>query len=94
MNKAINHFKAEGIDLSKILYKPHKNISEDSVNISDVEIILIEGSPDSIGEINYILERSDDHPETFLVLDKNRKNLKIAYIYQCEARRNLHHDSI
>ena len=31
MNKAINHFKAEGIDLSKILYKPHKNISEDLI---------------------------------------------------------------
>ena len=31
MNRAINHFKAEGIDLSKILYKPHKNISEDLI---------------------------------------------------------------
>ena len=31
MNRAINHFKAEGIDLSKILYKPHKNISDDLI---------------------------------------------------------------
>jgi glutamate synthase (ferredoxin) len=31
INKAIKHFKAEGIDLSKILYKPHKNISENLI---------------------------------------------------------------
>ena len=29
MNRAINHFKAQGLDLCKILYKPHKNISKD-----------------------------------------------------------------
>ena len=46
----------------------YKNIPEDSINISDVEIILIEGSPDSIGEINYILERSHNEKRNILLI--------------------------
>jgi len=66
-----------------------KNIPEESIDISDVEIILIEGSPDSIGEINYILERSHNDNVNILLICRSFSEEIIATLSTNWMRNSL-----
>ena len=67
----------------------YKNIPEDLIVMSDVEIILIEGSPDSVGEINYILERSHAENVSILLICRSFSEEVIATLSTNWVRNSL-----
>lgn len=67
----------------------HKNIPEDLIDLTDIRVVLIEGTPSSIGEINYLLERSHNEKENILLICRSFSEEIIATLSTNWIRNSL-----